>query len=322
MMRRYYFNYIEERLDFFAFRIWQRGKLNLFDLNIHMERFFIYLFNLLYCYELVKMNVLQQDAAAIDLVDHKNRVIIRGSATCTRAKVESALGEDILKEYSGYSFKFVSIWRDTSELRKQNYDNPHSLNFNPLMDIHDINSILKAIEALDTSKIYDLYDFIGKKVARDVNIPCLSSHLISIIDILSKDQWNEPAGDATVNSFEIERKIEYSEPVEAKDRIDKYFLFYKKIAEKYEEFDRLGSNKTVSVLSTIKKVYHECKNIGDADTVFTTVIDRVKEIVMQSPNFQPMPIDELELCIDILVVDAFARCKIFRNPEGYNYVNA
>jgi len=29
--------------------------------------------------------------------------------------------------------------------------------------------------------------------------------------------------------------------------------------------------------------------------------------------------NELELCINILIVDAFIRCKIFENPERYNY---
>ncbi len=32
--------------------------------------------------------------------------------------------------------------------------------------------------------------------------------------------------------------------------------------------------------------------------------------------------DELELGVDIMPVDAFIRCKIFENPENYNYANS
>ncbi|MFL0131295.1 ABC-three component system protein [Tenacibaculum maritimum] len=46
----------------------------------------------------------------------------------------------------------------------------------------------------------------------------------------------------------------------------------------------------------------------------------MKEKIINSANFNNMPIDELELCIDVIVVDAFIRCKIFKNPKDYNHV--
>ena len=41
---------------------------------------------------------------------------------------------------------------------------------------------------------------------------------------------------------------------------------------------------------------------------------------LNSKNYIEIPYDELDVCVSILVVDAFIRCKIFENPEGYNYV--
>jgi hypothetical protein len=32
--------------------------------------------------------------------------------------------------------------------------------------------------------------------------------------------------------------------------------------------------------------------------------------------------ESIDICSDIIVVDAFIRCKIFENPEGYSYVIA
>ncbi|MFT7158620.1 MAG: hypothetical protein ACI8Q1_003653 [Parvicella sp.] len=55
--------------------------------------------------------------------------------------------------------------------------------------------------------------------------------------------------------------------------------------------------------------------------MFSVLLLRIKTEVLSSLNFDQIPIDELELCVDILVVDAFIRCKIFQNPDGYNYAS-
>ena len=50
------------------------------------------------------------------------------------------------------------------------------------------------------------------------------------------------------------------------------------------------------------------------------IIDNLIELIRNSKNYIEIPYDELDVCVSILVVDAFIRCKIFENPEGYNYV--
>ena len=60
-------------------------------------------------------------------------------------------------------------------------------------------------------------------------------------------------------------------------------------------------------------------NDFSGDKLFFQVIDKVIERILNSANYQAIPCEELELCVYIIVVDAFIRCKIFRNPENYNY---
>jgi len=47
---------------------------------------------------------------------------------------------------------------------------------------------------------------------------------------------------------------------------------------------------------------------------------KVVHLHSSSKNYIEIPYEELEFCVGIIVVDAFIRCKIFKNPEGYNYV--
>ena len=82
----------------------------------------------------------------------------------------------------------------------------------------------------------------------------------------------------------------------------------------------MGNNKSNSVLATIKREYIKLKNKSSADEVFFNTADSILNKITKSANYIQIPIDELELCVDILIVDAFIRCKIFENPMDYNYV--
>ena len=55
------------------------------------------------------------------------------------------------------------------------------------------------------------------------------------------------------------------------------------------------------------------------DDLFILVLEKIQKKTLQSANYNQIPIDELELCVNILVVDAFIRCKIFENPKEYKY---
>lgn len=319
MNRPDYFNVIEERLNLLAERIKSRGRLNMLELNIHAESFFQHLLNELYGWEILNENELNQNTEAIDLVDHTNKLVLQVSATASKQKIETSLSKDSIKNYNGYTFKFVSIARDSDKLRKDTFKNPHGIAFNPASDIIDKNSILSKIRGLNINDQERIYKFVKKELVNEIDPLKLESNLATVINILSKEDWNkkEPLGE--INSFEIDRKISHNNLNSAKIIIDDYSLHYSRVDKIYTEFDAQGSNKSNSVLSTIRQEYAKLKGNLSDDELFFTVISKVQEKVLNSSNYTSTPFDELELCINILVVDAFIRCKIFENPENYNY---
>ena len=319
MNRTEYYNYIDEKLHTLAFRIDTNGKLNMLDLHMHSESFYLHLLNLLYGYKLENLNQSLQNVEAIDLIDHENRIIIQVSATSTKAKVESALEKDIIKEFSSYKFMFLSISKDASNLRKNKFKSPHGISFSPASDILDVKSVLNEVLQKDVMAQKDVYAFIKDELGNEVDVVKLDSNLAMIINILAKENWNDDCQSDPVHKFEIDRKISHNQLSKAKDLIEEYSLYHGKVDSKYSEFDSLGSNKSNSVLAKIKREYIKAKDTGSPDDVFFSVIEVLKAIVIESANYSQIPIDELELCIDILVVDAFIRCKIMENPEGYKY---
>lgn len=319
MNRNPYFDYIEEKLHVLARRIETRGKLNLLDLHLHSENFYLHFFNLLYGFELQNLNTVKTNVEAIDLVDHTNKNVIQVSATCSKKKVESALSKGSLKDLSDYTFKFISIAKNASNLRKKSFINPYSINFIPSSDVYDIVSILSDVVVKSTSEIRKIYDFIKSELGTETDIVRLDTNLATVINILSKEVWDDTINLGAVNSFEIERKIEFNELKSSKPIIDEYVMYYGKVDQKYAEFDTQGANKSKVVLASINRVYREHQNDNSSDALFLKVVEEVKNKVLESSNYEQIPIDELELCIDILVVDAFVRCKIFENPVNYNY---
>lgn len=322
MNRSRYFNYIEEKLSVLAYRINIKGKLNILDLHMHSEDFYLHFLNKLYCWKLVNMNKKLQNVEAIDLIDDTNKIIIQVSATSTKAKIESALRKNIMQSLTGYTFKFVSISNDASKLRKLVYENTSGIKFEPANDIMDPSSILDEIKSKEIPFQRIIYSFIKDELGAEIDIIKLDSNLATIINILSEEDLNKFDADLTINSFEIGRKIEFNNLDISKIIIEDYKVHYNRVNKKYEEFDKLGKNKSNSVLASIRGEYIKNIKLDNDDELFFKVIDNVQNMVTQSANYISIPSDELDQCINILVVDAFIRCKIFKNPENYNYVTS
>jgi hypothetical protein len=310
------FDFIEERLNTLAFRIKLRGKLNILDLNVHSENFYKDFLNMLFEWSLVNLNTIKQNVAAIDLLDETNRIIVQVSATATKSKVESALTKD-LSQYKGYSFKFVSISEDAGALRDKTYQNPFALVFAPQKDILDLPVLLKTIRDLEIKKLRNLRDFIKQELGNDIEPQKVETNLAAIIDWFAKEDWNREDHPPETRDFVIDEKITYNQLNTAKTLINDYKIHVGRISKIYGEFDRLGANKSRSVLDKIRREYLDRRHkSANPDDLFSDIVESVTEQARNSTNFMPMPAEELDLCVGILVVDTFVRCKIFENPIG------
>jgi len=312
--RTIYFNYVEEKLNLLGWRISSRGKLNILDLNLHAESFYLGLFNIIYGYSLKNMNEISQNAEAIDLIDISAKTLVQVSATSTKEKIESALEKDLAK-YKGWDFKFISIANDSSSLRKKNYKNPHNLNFVPSIDIHDISSILSTVLHSPVDKQRELYEFIKNELGHETDALAVESNLATVIGILAKEDLSSPTNCGNPIAFNVDEKLVFNNLDTAKDVVEDYKIHHGRINKIYSEFDKAGQNKSLSVLNGLRKSYTELRSKYSADELFFNILDTAIMKVRKSSNHIQIPDEELELCVSIIAVDAFIRCKIFKNPE-------
>ena len=321
MNRSQYFNYIEDKIDYLSYRIGKRGKINLLDLNIYSETFFAEMINMLLKLNLKNMNAIKQNVEGIDLIDHDNKVVAQVSSTNTKQKIENSSKKEIIKKYKDYRFIFIPIVGDSDALRLKTFRNPHGINFNPEEDIYDTKAILNLVLNMKIGEQQNFYTFIKEELGNEVDLVKVDTNLAAIINILAKENLVNIPNSSQINHFEINRKIEFNNLQNAKGTIDLYKVYYSKLDEKYIEFDKLGTNRSFSVFSVLSNQYIKLQNEKQDDIdIFYSVINNVIEIIQKSKNYVEIPYEELEMCVCIIVVDAFIRCKIFKNPEGYNHV--
>lgn len=316
------FDYIEERLIVLAHRVEARGKLNILDLHLHSENFYRDFLNLLYDWNLENLNNVCQNVEAIDLIDNTNKIVIQVSSTNTKQKIESALGKDSMANYKGWSFKFVSIARSATELRTKTFTNPYDLNFSPVNDIFDIESLLREILGFGIDKLQKIETFIRKELGNDTTSMVIESDLTRIITMLAQVDWSTSDQIKLDNEFQIDTKIDHNDLIKSKMVIKEYNIWQNSVRRIYSAFDAEGLNKSLFVLQKIRSFYLEHCCALKGDDLFDAVRNDVKTEIRKHASSGELTEESIDICSDIIVVDAFIRCKIFENPEGYSYVTA
>jgi hypothetical protein len=309
-----YFNAIEEKLSILATQIEMRGKLNILDLHIHAEQFYLQLLNLIFNWNLESLNALQQNAEGIDLIDKHNLIVVQVSSTATKVKVESSLSKD-LSIYKGYSYKFISISKDANPLRTQSFLNPHNLSFNPTSDIFDVPSLLRKILTMTSVEQEKILNYLNTELKYELDPQKVESNLCVIIKILAKVDWTISELGLQSIPFDIDKKITHNEIDRAKVLVNEFKVHFHRLEKIYSTFNEQGANKTYSVLNGIRTIYLSLMLTQKGDELFFSIVEKVIVKIASSGDISNIPEDEMDLCVQILVVDAFIRCKIFKNPE-------
>lgn len=303
---------ILDRLSGLAYNVELRGLLNLLDLHVISEDFFVGLLNLVYGWNLRNANSLLQNAPGIDLVDDSNHILVQVTGSCTKKKIEHSL-EEISEKYSGYHFYFVPIVLDARKQRIYEYTPPHGVLFYPKTDVLDIHFIADGIKGMtDIEKVATIAMYVRNNIRHDTPSSVqLTSGLNDIICLLAKDSLNE--GDFDTADFEIKAKISFNNlSIYAKDIIDQYKIYYVNVQDIYKEYARQGKTKSMAVLQKLHKIYISLKTQASGDALFMAIEKEIIKQIDHSNN--KLTEEQLEMFVDILMVHAFIECKIFEKP--------
>lgn len=321
MNRNIYVTKIKTLIDILKVEIKDSGKLNLLDINVHVEDFFRDLLNLIYGWQLQNMNQRNLNAAGGDLWYDDDKIVIQVSSTTTKDKIQSSIDKLSAEQFAGYRFKFLRIDGDVIKLRKESYNTHNDIVFNPSEDIIDISTLLKDITHLDIDCLRRVYELCGKEIVPLDTPKVTETDLAIVVKALAtnvKDWLKErrPIG------FDIEKKIDFNH-LEGKRRlINDYKLYIGKLNAVYGEFVDNATDYSFIILQTLSDMYSDYLGQFESNALFDKIVDNARELALKSKSAKDIPVDRVNVCINVIVVDAFIRCRIFEDPEGYSYVDA
>lgn len=320
MLRKNLFDNIKAKLTFLSMLITNGSSLNLLELNIHSENFYASLFNLIFDIHLQNVNTTTHNVASIDLIDNENKIFVQVTSNATKTKVENTLKKEILKSYKDYTLLFIFLGsNDNINLIGKSYKNPHNIKFDSSKNIYNLKTILSHIMNLETEKLEDISNFINKEIKFPIEREKLDSDLTKVINTLSLEQFSDIETPNTL-PFQVEEKIEFNKLRPRYDFIKDYDAYMGILAKKYNEFDRVGKNSSFVILKLLKSEYRHLKELySDSVQLFDKIIENTKEKIRESNNIDDVSEEMLDFCVWIIIVDAFLKCQIFENPEGYKY---
>ncbi len=149
------------------------------------------------------------------------------------------------------------------------------------------------------------------------------SALNIVIGLLGKRIFEDIDLDEPINAPNPTEKILYNNVIRYKPTIEEYAVYQGKLNKIYEEIENQGSSKKDFVLRNIKTHYlkekGKYKDINDiranADIIINDIENKLWEIVENSTNtISDLPIEAIEISLQIILVDAFMRCNILEEP--------
>ena len=308
-------NIVTSRLAYLSTEIKLNGGLNLLDINVLSENVFKTILNIIYGYNLENANIAEPNIKAIDLVDNTTKTIIQVSSDNSKAKVQSSLSKIDLDRFEGYSFKFICISKSVSHLKNYTFNIPPSICFNNGTDCFDIKRITKDALSKDINTIYKLATYLEKSILpASVNErrPSVITYVINCLADISLAEVNIIPD---TKLFDYIPKIDFNKLVKWKNIVIEYAVYSVLVDNMYSQYDKLGVNKSLTVLSSLHDLYLNLSTNYDGDELFDKLLEEVYKIVDGDNTCnESLTREELLMNIKIVLVDSFVKCKIFEKP--------
>ena len=321
MNRDIYVTKIKTLLNILKCEIKDSGKLNMLDINVHAEDFYRDLLNLIYCWQLQNMNQWNQNAAGGDLWYNGGKLVIQVSSTTTKDKIQSSIDKLSEEQFAGYRFKFLRIDGDVKKLRKESFNTHDDIAFDPSVDIIDISTLLKDIAHLGIDSLIKVYELCVKEIIPLDTPKITETDLAIVVKALATNVRDWSKGRRPIE-YDVEKKIVFNHLEEHRRLINDYKLYIGKLTAVYDEFVDNGTDYSFIILQNLSDMYSRYLGQYESNALFDKIVDEARELAMNSKSAEDIPVDRVNVCINVIVIDAFIRCKIFEDPEGYSYVDA
>ncbi len=318
MNRQDYQKSIINSLTWLSTQVTVNNKLNLTDVNVHSENFYRDLLNLAFSYNLVNINIVDPNAAAIDLGDEENSFAIQVTSTSTLAKTRHTVSQFIEKQlHEKYSrLLILNITAKTVHNAPTVGDKTYSLNTKD--DIWDIGDLAVMFNDLELSKLKEISNFLNQQLYMKPaeGLPRNVETILRLIELIS-DEDHPDAGEGFLEEPFPEEKINKrfaDHSVFLKNEFLTLYQDYGAVLDSVEQESDIGQVKIRRVAQHLRvysdKVLTECD--GDPQKALSKIIEYFIGLLHKN-GFEADT-----GAAQFYIVKHLIKCNVFPNTEATN----
>lgn len=204
---------------------------------------------------------------------------------------------------------------DMTDVERAGYDNLILLCVQHHDETDDVNKY--TVPVLHKMKKDHVSKHLGQAVKNN------PSMLRNTINAIAKIDIENSVNEENQNAFNISEKLEYNAVKKYAPLIEEYKVYHHKINSLYDELEAHGSLKKSKVLSTVRGYYLKAKGAYATDSKISIdkvrqhaddIIDDILNALYSKLDDSGLYQDDIMFGIDLVVVDAFMRCKILEEP--------
>ena len=290
------------------------NSLNLTDINKHAEDFYKDLLNIGYGFNLVNINIEDQNVAAIDLGDKQRRIAIQVTSTASFEKIKKTYATFVKKKLNeSYDRLIVLNIREKLTHRTKYLGEDGQFRFDTEKDLWDVRSIIAHVGSKDVSEIQNIIDFLRlnvklgtpEKTAKEVTT------FIRLIELLS-DEEQPLAGKGYKEEPDPEGKIgqRFSEhSAFLREQFTKLYIEYGAVLNDLVSMSNIGHSRIrrlgLYLMSYSDKILQE--KSGNAKEALNFLVDQYCGILSKNA------IDYDEGAVRFFLIDQLIKCRVFPN---------
>lgn len=292
---------------------------NFTDVNIYAENFYRDLLNLIYGFNLKNINILEKNAAAIDLGDSESSIAIQVTSTSDLAKAKQTVkkfnDKGLHKTYA--ELKILNI-KTKKKHRTRKVGDENKFVLDTLTDIWDLSDLIATISDKSTLEISEIRGFLESEITfpQSETVPSEILTFQSLIQLLSVET-HFGAGTGFIEEPDPEGKIEKrfsSHETYLKSEFKELYSEYGEILADVRDHSDLGAVRVRRLRLHLKQFSDEelAKCEGDPQKALEKLIDHFQEKLSKSGRAFDLS------AIRFYLIDELIRCNVFPNKEKIN----
>ncbi|WP_299181966.1 SMEK domain-containing protein [uncultured Neptuniibacter sp.] len=292
------------------------NKLNLTDINVHSENFYRDLLNLAFDFELININIIDQNATAIDLGDEINSFAIQVTSTSKLDKTKHTVEKFVEKKmYEQYDrLVILNIVEKTAHKALSVGDESYTLDTKK--DIWDVGDLAVKFNDFPLEKLQEINQFLNNELYSKPT-EALPKNVITILKLIEliSDEEHPSIGEGYLEEpFPMEkiyqRFSDHSEFLESEYLV--LYQDYGAVLDAVEKGADIGAVKLKRVAQHLRRysdtVLNECS--GNPKAALERIIDHFLNLLQQNG------IDADTGAAQFYIIKQLIMCNVFPNKAA------